>query len=74
MNRDFYIKTLLIDNSEKMIDPLPREKFSSKDESYITNSELADIWKRDSFAQFFKNIVWEILTVNDWFSSFISYG
>ncbi len=26
------IQTLLIFNSEKMIEPLPREKFSSKDE------------------------------------------
>ncbi len=68
------IETLLNFNSEKMIEPHPSEKFSSKDEFYIEMSELAEIWKSDWFAQFLKNLVFEILTVNDWFGSFISYG
>jgi hypothetical protein len=43
LKRDFDIKTLLKLNSEKMIDPLPREKLSSKDESLIVRRELAEI-------------------------------
>jgi hypothetical protein len=33
MNEEFDIKTLLRFSSENIIDPLPIEKFSSKDES-----------------------------------------
>jgi hypothetical protein len=43
MNVDFDIKTLLKYNSEKIIEPLPREKFSSNDEFVIESSELAEI-------------------------------
>lgn len=60
MNVDCDIETLLKDNSEKIIDPLPREKFSSNDEFEMESSELVEIWKSDSLAQFLKNLDWEI--------------
>ena len=43
LNIDYDIETLLKDSSEKIIEPLPREKFSSKVEFDIAKSELAEI-------------------------------
>jgi hypothetical protein len=43
LNIDFEIETLLKFNSEKTIEPLPREKLSSKDEFCIVRRELAEM-------------------------------